>query len=113
MATQPFQAGHSRETIKCLICKRVIAHKEKKQTIGTSGLRTVKEKSALWAKIQAPATDEHYGEFAFVLERIKTTNTKRFQTHSTSRLKFKIYFERKQKGCGSKEDTEVIDIGTT
>jgi len=54
MTAQAFLAAHSAECSRCLLCAKDIADKEKKQTIGTSGLSKNKEKAALWAKIQLP-----------------------------------------------------------
>jgi len=54
MAAQPFLAAHSKESTKCLLCAKIIADKKMKQTIGTSGLNTIAEKAAVWAKVQIP-----------------------------------------------------------
>lgn len=112
MAAQPFLAAHSKESTKCLLCAKIIADKEMKQTIGTSGLNTIAEKAAVWAKVQIPADDDPYQEFTFVQERIKSTTTRSFETHLSCRLMFRTHLERKQKEYGVKEDTGVTVADT-
>ena len=108
-AVQPFLAAHFTESTNSLLCARVIADKGK-QTIGTSGLSTIEEKAALWAKVQVPDGDEPHQEFTCVEEKIKSATTRSFQAHSSCRLMFRTHLERKQKKYGSKEDTGATDV---
>ena len=112
MAAQPFLAEHSKGGTKCLLCANIIADKEKKQTIGTSGLKTIEEKAALWAKVQVPDGDEPHREFSFVQERIESSAKRSFEAHSSCRLMFRTHLERKQKEYGIKEDTGVTVADT-
>lgn len=108
MAAQPFLAAHSTERTKCLLCAKIIVDKEKKQTIGTSGLSTIEEKAVLWANVLVPDGDEPYKEFTCVQERITRATTKSFEAHSSCRLMFRTHLDRKQKEYGIKENTEVV-----
>ena len=107
MAAQPFLAPHSSEGTRCLLCTRYIHDKEKRQTIGASGLRTIQEKAALWAKVPVPDGDEPYKEFTCLLGRITSMDTI-FSAHPNCRICFRTHLERKQKEYGIKDDTRVI-----
>jgi len=90
--------------------QRTCSDKEQKQTIGTSGLITVREKADLWAKIPVPDDDEPYQEFNCVQERLANISTRIFQAHPTCRLMFRTHLEKKQREYGIKDNTAITDV---
>jgi len=111
-ATIPDSTFCRKHHVLALLCAKFIADKEMKQTIGPSGLNTIKEKAALWAKLQVPVGDKSYQEFTCVQKRIKSSTSTSFEAHSSCRLMFRTHLERKQKEYGVKEDTGVTVAGT-
>ena len=85
-------AARQRQGSLCLLCSKTITIKEKKQTIGTSGLHTL---DTVWATIKALKNDNPYYEFTFVSERLHTKSKESYAAHLTCRLKFRTHADRK------------------
>lgn len=107
MASQPFLAARPRQASQCLLCNEEIADDEKKQSIGKSGLNTIRANADRWAAIRVPECDKPYHEFSFVNERITTKCGETLEAHPTCRVKFRNHLERKEKEHGQQHSTAV------
>ena len=96
MASQPFLAARPRQASQCLLCNEEIADDEKKQSIGKSGLNTIRANADRWAAIRVPECDKPYHEFSFVNERITTKCGETLEAHMQGEIPKPSRKERKR-----------------